>query len=490
MSRTKLIMSILLLAVGFAAGIGSARLSGDNASAGTSGESHQLHDHGTSEASGQLDWCAEHRVPESECTLCNPELVEFFKSSGDWCAEHGLPESHCRECNPRLVFAQEPADEPVTAEPVQVSVFFPPNELGCTNDQAVIRFASEATADRIGLKIEPVRRAVHSGTIEAPAEVVFDETRTTVVTTSYSAVVLRWLVEPGQTVSAGQALAELESPEIAQIKAEYLEALSDMNVEDRRVKRTKELRERNLVSAAEFEDAEAELNASMSRTDGATGKLRAAGLSEDDIESVEKGRQVDARWLLRSGQRAAFLERWAKPGEMLQAGTPLALTGDPHALWIEASVQERDMHKFQLGQELEFSADGESLSKATGNVIWVSQLIDPETRTGVVRAKVRSGADNLRAHSYGRIGAVSTSSHAALSVARDAVQWEGCCHVVFVQEAPDRYRPHKVSVERGDSQHYIVAGDLSAGDLVVTTGSFFLKSELLKESLGTGCAGE
>ena len=48
------------------------------------------------------DWCAEHGVPESVCSRCNPSLVPAFKATGDWCAEHGLPESQCLACNPDL----------------------------------------------------------------------------------------------------------------------------------------------------------------------------------------------------------------------------------------------------------------------------------------------------------------------------------------------------------------------------------------------------
>jgi hypothetical protein len=48
------------------------------------------------------DWCAEHAVPESMCTQCDPSLAAAFKATGDWCAEHGLPESQCRKCNPDL----------------------------------------------------------------------------------------------------------------------------------------------------------------------------------------------------------------------------------------------------------------------------------------------------------------------------------------------------------------------------------------------------
>jgi hypothetical protein len=49
------------------------------------------------------DWCAEHAVPESQCSRCNASLVPAFMATGDWCDEHGLPESQCLQCNPDVV---------------------------------------------------------------------------------------------------------------------------------------------------------------------------------------------------------------------------------------------------------------------------------------------------------------------------------------------------------------------------------------------------
>ena len=57
------------------------------------------------------DWCAEHAVPESQCTRCNPELAAAFKATNDWCEEHGLPESQCLKCNPELKITRPPKTE-------------------------------------------------------------------------------------------------------------------------------------------------------------------------------------------------------------------------------------------------------------------------------------------------------------------------------------------------------------------------------------------
>lgn len=57
------------------------------------------------------DWCAEHGVPESVCTRCNPSLTAAFKATSDWCVEHGLPESQCLKCNPELKIVRPPKPE-------------------------------------------------------------------------------------------------------------------------------------------------------------------------------------------------------------------------------------------------------------------------------------------------------------------------------------------------------------------------------------------
>jgi hypothetical protein len=57
------------------------------------------------------DWCAEHAVPDSQCTRCNPDLIAAFKATNDWCEEHGLPESQCLKCNPNLKIVRPPKAE-------------------------------------------------------------------------------------------------------------------------------------------------------------------------------------------------------------------------------------------------------------------------------------------------------------------------------------------------------------------------------------------
>lgn len=433
------------------------------------------------------DWCVEHRVPESACTLCNPALIPSFKVKRDWCDEHQLPESIDRKCHPGLTFPQEPKSETPPGLTALPTVFFPKNATKCATNDAIITFASAETAERAGLTFAPALEVSQEASVEAPAELLFDDTRSLAVTTRVPTLVSRWLVEPGAKVRAGQVLAELESPEMPSLQSNYLEALAEVQLREQEFGRAESLRSRGMISAAEMEQLDRQRQTSKAQLSGAQGVLEACGLNKSDLASIRSEQTVTARWRLCAPRGGNVLERKARLGELLPAGSVIVLLGDPSVLWVEAQVREADLSRIKPGQTVEFSTDGDALNRAVGRVIWVAQFLDPLTRSATVRAEVSNTKLDLKAHQYGRMVVPSASGTTLVAVPRDAVQWEGCCNVVFVQEASDRYRPHKVTVSRGDLGYYNIEAGLKTGEMVVVKGSYLLKTELRKGSLGAGC---
>ena len=75
----------------------------------------------------------------------------------------------------------------------------------------------------------------------------------------------------------------------------------------------------------------------------------------------------------------------------------------------------------------------------------------------------------------------------ALIVPREALQWDGCCNLVFVRHSDQLYEPRKVKLGYETDRFYLVDSGLRAGEEVVTTGSFLLKTEIMKGNIGAGC---
>lgn len=64
------------------------------------GHDHGDHKHGHHDHSGW--WCAEHGVPEAECSLCSTKVAKVFKDRGEWCELHDRAKPQCFLCDPKL----------------------------------------------------------------------------------------------------------------------------------------------------------------------------------------------------------------------------------------------------------------------------------------------------------------------------------------------------------------------------------------------------
>jgi cobalt-zinc-cadmium efflux system membrane fusion protein len=463
---------------------------------------HEGHDQGPGEHLRQAvmsdgpavdDWCAEHAVPESECTKCNPSLIARFRESGDWCAGHDLPESHCRLCNPGIVFEQEEliraAEIKLTEDEIDVSLNFRSNAEICATDGAIIQFASAATVERAGITVRAVRESQLETTEEAPAEILFDETETAAITTSVSAVVTKWLVSPGDAVAESDVLAILQSPEIAELRSDLVTSFAAYEIEQKELARYTQMKQRNLISEADWDLQAAKTEQARAEYVSARGLLLSVGLNESDLEEILKHGNLSNQIALRAPRAGVVIERIAKPGDLLDAGRAFATIGDPSAMWIEARLTERQMRGVDLGHQLTFASDGRGINRVGGEIIWVSRFLDPHTRTGTVRARVIDPDHSLRAGEFGRVRIVRQDADNVALVPKDAVQWEGCCNVVFVKETDDRYRPRKVRLIGSDGPYYQLSGSVRPGEEVVVDGAFLLKTELKKTSIGAGCCG-
>lgn len=71
------------------------------------GDHDHDHDKGKAESGKKAHdhsgwWCAEHGVPEKECSQCSSKVAADFQKKGDWCAEHDRAKSQCFICDPSL----------------------------------------------------------------------------------------------------------------------------------------------------------------------------------------------------------------------------------------------------------------------------------------------------------------------------------------------------------------------------------------------------
>jgi cobalt-zinc-cadmium efflux system membrane fusion protein len=415
--------------------------------------------HAASEASDP-DLCPEHGVLEVVCTRCNPALIPVFQARGDWCPEHGFPESFCPICSP------EAGGRPAVA-------------ISSTDDAPAdgtrVHFMTRAAAEQAGIEVVVAEQSDWVEGIEVVARLTWDATRVAAVSARTPGLVSAIRAEVGDPVRRGQALAELRSAHLAGDRSRATAAVSARDVAAAEVERKRELLAGGVSSERDLLEAERALVAAE------------ADLVAVDAELALAGGGVGDSALLAAPIAGIVTARHAKVGQVVDGLQPLFELADPSRMWAELDVPELALATVAPGQRVQLRLEALPDRVIEGSIATIAPAVDPSTRTALARVEIDNPDGLLRANLYGTATILGATADAVVVVPAAAVQRAGDASLVFVREQVDSYLARRVRVLARQGDRVRIAGGVQPGDPVVTTGSFLLKTETLKDSIGAGC---
>ncbi|MCP3920116.1 MAG: efflux RND transporter periplasmic adaptor subunit [bacterium] len=446
-----------------------------------------------------MGFCGGHGVPEAVCTKCRDDLEQAFRDEGDWCDGHGLPESQCEACNPGALEkfekykssrAEPHADDP-TPEIVVVTVDTPrvqrPPSLTCSTDASVVRLAEAAVAERVGLRTEQVRRAKLRRTLEVPATVEYDSRSHARLAPRAAGTVVEVRHDLGAVVEAGDTLVVVDCAALATAKADVLQAAAQVELWKRTSERERGLLEKSLSTERDALEAETTLAESEIALAIAEQRLVNLGLSAEQIGEVTDEGDTSSLLTVRAPFEGTVIELDAVIGELATPQAPIVSVADTSRMWVILDVDQADIRLVDVGQPVLLTVEGWEGETVGGRITWISSHVDPRSRTVKVRSEFVNPEGHLRAQSFGSAKVITRDDEEVFLVPKAAVQWEGCCNVAFEQRSPTEYIPRKLRLGYDAGEHYEVLRGLTGNETVVTQGSFILKTELQKGSIGAGC---
>jgi cobalt-zinc-cadmium efflux system membrane fusion protein len=340
-----------------------------------------------------------------------------------------------------------------------------------------VRFKTKDTARLAGLRFaEAVEQSV-SREVIATARVVYDAARVAQVNPRMAGVVRAIRADVGAVVKEGAPLAILESAGVGAEQSRLQAARMRLEVADTNHKRVESLRaegistERDLLAARrEREDARAEMRATQAA-----------------LAMVGASAEGGARYTITAPIAGVVTQRNATLGRLIDGEDIAFEVVDPSAMWVELDVPEGDLPLVAVGQRVSVALDGLPGRDFTGTLTYVAPSVDPRSRTSIARVPLQNVDGALRANLFGRARIVVTDPRASVLVPRMAVQRARAVNLTFVRLAEDVFEARRVTVGAATGELVAVAGRIKAGDEVVTDGSYLLKTETLKESIGAGC---
>jgi cobalt-zinc-cadmium efflux system membrane fusion protein len=290
----------------------------------------------------------------------------------------------------------------------------------------------------------------------------------------------------GDHVERGQILASLDSSELGRAKADYLSAVATWKVAQGNAEREKVLSDKKISSERDLRQAEAEATKAKADQEAAAGLLRTMGVGNGELSRLSNDGQQTSGISVTAPIAGEIVERGVTLGQMAQPSDTMFVIMDLRTVWVLVDVYERDLSQVKVGQSVEARVAAYPDRAFKGTVAAIGAVVEPKTRAVPVRVVLPNTDAALKPGMFSTVELAGTSG-----VARDrvvvpaaAVQRDGDRTVVFVPRGEHGFAAQAVKAGRDSGGWIEIEEGLAAGETVVTTGSFVLKSELRKGEMG------
>ncbi|MBI3591093.1 MAG: efflux RND transporter periplasmic adaptor subunit [Candidatus Melainabacteria bacterium] len=347
------------------------------------------------------------------------------------------------------------------------------------------------TAQSIGLKTEIAQIEKVSFQLKFNGIVKQVPNKSFFIASPVNGRVVKVLVEPNQLVSGGEKVAEISSQDVAEIQFDVTKEEIDLEGEVEKAKlelelsktnfeRESKLYEDGITAKKDYLEAESKYKVAQNNLIILEKKKQSiTELSEKRLSilgSHNNPNSLGGFAEVSSPGRAIILKRLINPGEVVDKDKILFEASDLSEVFVESQIYEKDLPKVILGEKVTFTTEASPKDIFHGVINYISQVVDPQTRTVAVRAKIQNTNYKLKPEMFGKMF-ISLSDKEALVITKQAVQKVDNKDVVFVK-AQDGFKEVKVKLGKETDGLVEVLSGLRPSQEIVTQGSFWLKSEL------------
>ena len=328
-------------------------------------------------------------------------------------------------------------------------------------------FIPEGSPLRDRLTLAMAATQLQGVTVTAPGVVESDPARTVAVLAPAGGRVQTLEVALGDRVQRGQLLAVIDSPDLAQAYSDNDKAASLARLAARNLQRTQQ---QFAIGAA----AQRDLDQSRSDSDQAgaeyvrtRARLRALGASEE-------ARGDQRRLPVRAPVPGSVTTLAIAPGAMINDLTqPILSIADLSVVWVTAQIAEQDLGMVSAGQDAEVSLAAYPGKTRHGKVLFVSDIIEPDSR----RDKTRIAFDNpdyaLKPNMFATV-TLHGSARQRVVLPSSALLMNNDRTTVFVATAPWTFERRTVEPLLEESTRVTVDSGVQPGEQVVVKGGILL----------------
>lgn len=297
-----------------------------------------------------------------------------------------------------------------------------------------------------------------SKTIRTTGYVDFDETRMTYVAPRFGGWVEALHVNfTGQTVSEGEPLFEVYSPELVAAQEELLLAA-------------------RMVVALDSSRVEEVAAGARDLLASARRRLSYWEISGDQIEGILEAGEVRRTLTVRAPASGIVMEKNVIVGQRFDPGRNLYVIADLSRVWVSAEIFEGDVAFVRAGMPAEITVAARPGQPLRGTVEYVYPTLSDRTRAMRARVTIPNPGSELKPGMYATVRLTAAMGE-ALTVPVSAVLQTGERAVAFVDLGGGRLVPQELDLGLAGEGYVQVLAGIEPGQRVVTSAQFLLDSE-------------
>lgn len=237
--------------------------------------------------------------------------------------------------------------------------------------------------------------------------------------------------------------------------------------------REQQLFDEGIIAQRRLQEARAAAREADANLAQARSALRLAGMSPAAIEQVAKSGVAQDTVALHATDLGIVTEMDIKPGQRVEAATPLVQIRRTAKLDIEIQLPLSQVAGWAVGASVEVVDHGVS-----GRVVGICPAVQASSQTSVVRAAINGKPGNLRPGELIMVNLGAVGSSPMWELPQASVVHNGQQAYVFVRTA-DGFEAHPVTAGNDLGGTVRVTGQFKAGDQLASGGTAALKAAWL-----------
>lgn len=289
-------------------------------------------------------------------------------------------------------------------------------------------------------------------------------------------------VSLGDVVKKGQVLARVNSIELTQTQLTLIKSSQLIGLKTKAVERAKLLFEADVISKAEMLRVENELDAVKADYRASRDQLIVLGMSEKAVEKIETSGQINSFGDVISRFDGIIISRSINVGQIVNPQDTLFQVADLSKLWAVALIPEQQSSFIQKDEVVTIEIPALDNKKIETKIIFEDSIVDPQTRTVMVRAELDNPNLFLKPDMLTSMH-IRSKKISRIAIPISSLVRENDRAHVFVQNTPQTFRLREVELGTKDGNLITVLGGIAQGETIVSDGAFHLNSERKKKEL-------